>query len=437
MEGFSKIIMNNEIIDISFDDDSKGETGSQKKIIDIEIEEHIEAKKNKFINEIPEPEVHAITESDIAGSVINSYYRGNPALTGRYNSDMEYPEGIGISFRKKFISLLKDEFLNGLLENNKYIAASSRDGNIYLTDRSTGVIKHKLSPANSVFEKTGVVIENCFYINSVKSIYEVKSGYSDDKENISIREIYTASTDFFIWSNLNAKSGKIFFNVYNPSTGKAAFVSLDISDQTYYEYEFIVEKDLSDSICLAGDVFCFFYDNNLVKYTSENNTEEISLNINLNFSFPVLYLNFKLFCVSELNEIYYCDLNERSFVWKFTGIKADHVTSLIGCDDNLFIGTISGWRSYKTSGTEIFSFEEDSEMKIECVSKNLLTASKGNKIIFYNLKRFTEAEGYITGTGNKETGEIKSAIISFNNIFLLTAKGTLECYTADNLNIHI
>lgn len=438
----------NDIIDISFDDqpkkDAKGndiidvEINSGKNNLDIDVNPENKSAGNNFVNEINEPEKHAATQEDIISSEINSYYRGNASLTGKYNSDMEYPEGIGITFRKKFISLLKDDFLNGLLENNNYLAAASRHGNIYLIDRFSGAIKSKMSPANSVFEKTGCAIRNVFYINSVKSIFEINtSNLETGKSDLAFKEIYTASADSFIWSNLNSKGDEVFFLTYSPSTGKASFNTLNISDYSYYEYEFIVEKELSDSVCLAGDFFCFFYDDKLVKCSAGGSAEEQALSINLNFSFPVICLNYKLFCLNELNEIFYCDLSEKSSVWKYTGIRSDHITSFTGADDNLFVGMLNGWKAYKTSGTEFFSFDEDSEMKVECLSNNLLAASKGNKIIFYNLKRFAEAEGYIAGTGNRETGEIKCAMISFSNIFILTAKGTVECFSPDNLNIHI
>ncbi|CAN5595439.1 hypothetical protein BH10BAC5_BH10BAC5_28080 [soil metagenome] len=437
-----------DIIDINFDNEYQEDKNSGKHIIDVKLDEDnllekkldIDVNTGKadnaisFINEITEPIRKVLNDESILSSLVDSHYRGNPSLTGKFISEMPYPEGIGVTFRKKFISLLKDEFLNTILENNRFIAASSVLGNIYLTDRFTGSIKFKISPPNAVFEKTGVTLRNTFYINSVRSIYEI----STKMDNFSgeYKEIFTASEDSFIWTNLNSKGDEICFITYSPSTGKSAFVSLNIDDRSYYEYEFFAEKDVSDSICMAGDHIYFTYDKKLVKYISAGNVEELDLSFNVNFSFPLIYLNYKLFCINELNEIFYREISKSS-IWKFTGIRSEHITSFIGYEDNLFIGMLNGWKAFKCTGTEFFSFEDDSEMKAEAVSASILAVSKGNKIIYYNLKRFTEAEGYITGNGNRETGEIKSVIISFNNIYILTTKGTLECFTADNLNIHI
>lgn len=64
--------------------------------------------------------------------------------------------------------------------------------------------------------------------------------------------------------------------------------------------------------------------------------------------------------------------------------------------------------------------------------------SQSNKIVFCNLNRFQEAEGYVIASNEKnESVEIVSAVISNNEIFLLTANGILEVFTNDKLNIHI
>jgi len=72
------------------------------------------------------------------------------------------------------------------------------------------------------------------------------------------------------------------------------------------------------------------------------------------------------------------------------------------------------------------------------MNKNVLIVSKKNKIVFCNLNRFQEAESYtISSNENKESIEIISAIISNNEIFVLTSNGMLEAFTNDKLNIHI
>jgi hypothetical protein len=104
----------------------------------------------------------------------------------------------------------------------------------------------------------------------------------------------------------------------------------------------------------------------------------------------------------------------------------------------VFIGTLEGWRFYKSGGFLVYSFESDYENVIECVSKNILVISQKNKIIFCNLNRFQEAEGYvISSSEKKESIEIVSSIISHNEIYVLTGNGILECFTNDKLNIHV
>ena len=79
--------------------------------------------------------------------------------------------------------------------------------------------------------------------------------------------------------------------------------------------------------------------------------------------------------------------------------------------------------------------------KINSISKNILVISQSNKIVFCNLNRFQEAEGYVLSSdGDPESNdavEIVSAIIADNEIFVLTKSGILEAYTSDKMNIHI
>ncbi|MDQ3194073.1 MAG: hypothetical protein M3P82_03635, partial [Bacteroidota bacterium] len=93
---------------------------------------------------------------------------------------------------------------------------------------------------------------------------------------------------------------------------------------------------------------------------------------------------------------------------------------------------------YKSSGLQIYNFDDEHENKIECISKNVLTVSQKNKIVFCNLNRFQEAEGYVIASNEKnESVEIISSVFSSHAIYVLTKNGVLEAFTNDKSNIHI
>ena len=104
-----------EKIIISFDDE-KPKKADEKIIVEI--------KPEKKLN----------PSDEIKNSVISSYYRGNPQLTGCESSNLKYPEGLENGFRKIFSLRLNDIFLNSILLNNKYAISSSSSGNTYFID---------------------------------------------------------------------------------------------------------------------------------------------------------------------------------------------------------------------------------------------------------------------------------------------------------------
>ena len=155
----------------------------------------------------------------------------------------------------------------------------------------------------------------------------------------------------------------------------------------------------------------------------------------------VFYLNYRLYITSGINELFYLDLPAVNYNFKTTGIRNSYINSIGGFADNILLGTLDGWKLYKSSGLQIYYFEDEYENKIESISKNILVISQSNKIVFCNLNRFQEAEGYVLSSdGNPESNEaveIVSAIIADNEIFVLTKSGILEAYTSDKMNIHI
>ena len=166
--------------------------------------------------------------------------------------------------------------------------------------------------------------------------------------------------------------------------------------------------------------------------------KEELLNVKTDENSFIFYLNYRIYITSHSNELFYIDMPPVNYRFKTTGIKNSYINSIGGFADNIFIGTLDGWKYYKSSGLQVYSHEDEYENKIECISKNILVISQGNKIIFCNLNRFQEAEGYVIASNEKnESVEIVSAVISNNDIFVLTANGILEVFTNDKLNIHI
>ena len=86
----------------------------------------------------------------------------------------------------------------------------------------------------------------------------------------------------------------------------------------------------------------------------------------------------------------------------------------------------------------VYKFEDEYENKVENVSRNIIVVSQKNKIVFCNLNRFQEAEGFVISSDkNKESVEIISSVISGNEIIVLTKNGIVEAFTNDKFNVHI
>lgn len=431
-----------EKIIIEFDDEedkkstaenkNRGKDNEENRIV---IDFNSEPEKEEKIIEVEE--IEAGYEEKIRNSEVNSFYRGNPYLNNSYNTDLKFPEGIDKGFRKKFSIKLKDEFFNSVLENNRYIILASRTGNIYLTDRFTGKLKDKILLENESFEKTGLVFDNNIYLNSLKKIFRIRT----NTEGMNFQEeIYCADKDYFVWSSLNRHKDLIIFSEYNIA-GKKAFIRIiDTKNiNPVYDFEFEVKKFLSDRICICDGCAYLLHDNSVLIYDLERMVaKEELLNVKTDENSFIFYLNYRIYITSQSNELFYIDMPPVNYRFKTTGIKNSYINSIGGFADNIFIGTLDGWKYYKSSGLQVYSHEDEYENKIECISKNILVISQSNKIIFCNLNRFQEAEGYVIASNEKnESVEIVSAVISNNDIFVLTANGILEVFTNDKLNIHI
>jgi hypothetical protein len=123
----------------------------------------------------------------------------------------------------------------------------------------------------------------------------------------------------------------------------------------------------------------------------------------------------------------------------FSGISSSIINSIAGFEDNIFIGNSNGWDVYKANGTLLFSFDDTTDNKIESLNKNILAVSKQNRIVFHNLNRFQEAEGFTLSTGPYiyKNDIVASVKISFDGIFVLTKNGLLRVFNNDKLNLNI
>jgi hypothetical protein len=371
---------------------------------------------------------------------VNCFYKGNSYLNNSFSSKLKFPEGIDQSFRKKFSKNLKDEFFNSILQNNRYIILSSRKGNIYLIDRTTGFSERKLSFDDESFEKTGLVYENTIYLNSLSKIFCIKE--SEDGEIIH-KGIYNSPDGYFIWSNLNRYKNYLVFTEYSISEDKAFIKVLNTeSVSPVYDFEFSIKDFISDKLCIAEGKAYMLFDNKILTYDIDKLSATINdCEVKTDENSFVFYLNYRLYITSGINELFYLDLPAVNYNFKTTGIRNSYINSIGGFADNILLGTLDGWKLYKSSGLQIYYFEDEYENKIESISKNILVISQSNKIVFCNLNRFQEAEGYVLSSDgdpeSNEAVEIVSAIIADNEIFVLTKSGILEAYTSDKMNIHI
>ncbi|MFA5405411.1 MAG: hypothetical protein WC358_10800 [Ignavibacteria bacterium] len=408
-----------EKIVISFDDEKPGKP-EDKIIIDLKY-----TPKKK-------PDVK------IQNSIVDSNYKGNPYLTGFESSNLKYPEGLENGFRKIFSIKLNDTFLNSILLNNKFTILTSTAGKIFFIDRFKGNIHSQISLVNEPFEKTGVVIDNNIYVNSVKSVY----GFKDISDGIKEKKLYESKDDFFIWSNLNKVNKNIVFLEYSPLRKTSYLVNLPISAEdvdptgiTRYN-EFSISHFLYDSVIVYNDFVFAFYDDKILKHNFANSSaKEYNLKFNINADTNFLMLDGKIYFNNQNNELFYFDIANEEI--RFTGIKCPYINSLAGFNDNIFIGTLNGWYLYKTTGVSLFSYEDINGNKIETLNTNILAVSNENKIIFHNLNKFQEAEGFTLtqGSMDSDSNKIISAKIGEDMIFVLSKSGILEAFNNDKLNL--
>lgn len=419
--------MSDEKIIISFDED-KPQKKDDKIIIDIGKDKKSAAENKKAVSEIKYDEL-----------IINSFYKENSSLTSYSASELEYPSGIENGFGEIYSILLKDVFLNSILENNLYIIAASQKGNIYFVNRKDGKIFYKKFFENEHFEKTGFILKNTSYINSLNSIFRIE--IKDKSQLPDFHRVYSAQNDYLIWSNLNYFQGKIAFLEYSVKSKNAVLKILDIENcNLLFENKFDIDEFISDSLVLGNNNLFFLIDDNINTLDlSSMQDKSIKLNFCCTPETNLLYLNDKLIFNNNLDELFFIDLNYDSNKINYSGISSNQINSLAGYNDNIFIGNSGGWEVYKTNGLLLYDFEDISVNKIESFNSNILAISKTDRIVFHNLNNFHEAEGFTMRffENSFESDIISSVKISFDGIFVLTKNGILKKFINNKLNLRL
>lgn len=403
-----------EKIVISFDDEThdKPEKAEEKIIIDLKPAE--KPDNTKIVKE----------------SVINFQYRGNPHLTGTDDSPLKYPAGLENGFGRIFSANLKDNFLNSILLNNKFVILSSSGGSVYFIDRFSGDFVSRCIIENEAFEKTGIVIKNRVYVNSVRSIFGFDDSFRENK-------LYETENGFFIWPHLNKSKERILFPEYSPENKIARLIIINSESGEFIKCgEINVKHFLSDNIITHEEYAYVFYDNTILKSDLKNYTDNsYPLNFSISPDTNFMLSDGKIYFNNSNNELYYFDIKNEDI--KFTGIKCGYINSLASVGDNLFIGLINGWQLFKTSGMPVYTYDDIVENRVESLNRHILAISKDNKIIFHNLDKFQEAEGFSLTTGVMESDKIISARIGEDAVFVLSKNGILEAFNNDKLNIVI
>lgn len=402
-----------ERIDISFDSEN---TDSGKIIIDLPDDK---------------PEIEFI-HKDIP--LLTS--KGDFGLSLFYNSSLTFPTGIDSGFRIKYRHELKDKFLNRILFNNKFVLLASSSGTLYFIDIRSGVILNQLIFEGEVFEKTGVVIQNDFYVNSVNSVFKVNTIH-EVLEKSSTKQIYIAPEGYYIWTDLNTNKKDIFFIEYNPVQKKSNIVQLNPENgHVILKQEFdMSEPDMSD-VCIFKNNLVFINEENLfcwdmmeMKFTELKNAPEVN-----KFSLLCSSGN-RLYIYSSDNMIYFSDsLTD----FKPTGISRVLVNSLGAFGNYILLSKSNSWEIFTESGSLIFNDEDADTNYLQAISGNLICFSNKNKFLMYNSARFTEAEGIVIKSDDSSAQQdILAGAISDEVILCLTKSGILTGISNDKLNINV
>lgn len=360
--------------------------------------------------------------------------RGDRKLSMQYESGLTFPTGIDSGFRMKSSIQLADRFMNRILFNDSFVVLTSATGKVYFVDTESGLISGNLNFEGEVFEKTGVVIENSFYINSVVSIFCIKG---DIEKRESATQIYSVTSGYFIWTDLNAIGRNIFFIEYNPQNGFANLVALDSDNgRIICKNEFQTNSsDISD-ICSFGNMLIFIAGSEILCWSVEQlkflnlpDLPEVSGD-------SIIAAGSNQIFIYSANDMIYGSFMPLHF--KTTGISRRLINS-IGVIGNYFVISKSdGWEIINDAGRVIYRHDDNDVNILQAMNVHIICLSIKNKLVMYNTNNFNEAEGIVLKSDNSDTiPEIISAAMSDTFIFALTKDGTFALITNDKLNINV
>lgn len=418
-----------EKIIIDIDDIHEDPAPEKRERIVIDFSEEENAPQEPLVIDKPQETLREKIESSAA----DSFFRGNASLNGFCDTSLEFPEGIDQSFGVNFRMKLGDEFLSSLLVTNKHVVAASKNGTVYLADRFDGMFCDKIRFDGETFEKTGVVHGNKIYLSSPRRIFGIDSASLNTKE-----ELYCSPEGSFIWSSLNRFGETIVFAEYSPTEDSYRLNALSLKDGGLSSTPYL-GRFRGDLICICGPAAYSVHGSRLIAFDLETLSCNVhDININCGESPYLMSSGGRLFVTSHSNEVYVLDLPPLNYNFRFTGIRNTFMNSMAGFADNLFIGTLEGWKFFKSGGVQVYSFEDEYENRIEAVSRNVLVISQKNKVVFVNLNRFQEAESVvISGESAEQSVEVISTLISHRDIYTVTSNGILTAFTNDKMNIHI
>lgn len=421
---------------ISFDDDElpAGTAGENKENSSSNNKAAIPASHllNENVSEVK-------TSVNFINTQIDYFFKANTSLSGFMESDLKFPEGTDRGFNKNYSIDFKDGFFSGILYNNKHIILTSKTSFVYFVERIYSENKITLSFPGSIFEKTGCIKENDVYLNSLDNVYHLRSSDIPSKENI--KTLFTVPEKFYIWTNLNIAGDNIAFCIYDSSHEAIVTLINRITGEVIFKFNFQVDKFLSDSVLVCGNKFFVFADNFFLCFEKNSGDELTVRRYELKFYIDpetkYIALKDKLYISDAEGSIYYQDLKSSDFILHYTGIRTPYLNSLAGFRDILFTGYLGGWKAFDSNGVQIFSHNDIEENKIETLNKNILVISRFNKIIFHNLNRFQEAEGFAVSGDSPDNTSIISAAFTSDEILVLTGGGVLESYSNERININV
>lgn len=364
--------------------------------------------------------------------VISAFPFGNKGYSLCTDSMLDFPSGIDRSFGIEFNLNLKKIFINSLLESGRFIVLSSVDGSIFLIEKFTGKLFYKFYFENEKFEKSGIVLNDILYINSIQKIFSLDARFKPNdtipSDNVSPSVFYTAPDGFFIWSSLNEFNGNIIFMIFSPSDNIANIINLNQNGLPKVLFSFKPAHFINGEI-LASDNYLFTLFDDQICILNHNSSLLIKNNFLFSYDvFPVL-INNDLFFNSPEGEIFTLNINSPSP--RFTGIKTPVINSIAASGDIIFIGNSSGWSAFNKNGFEIYSHIDIDKNILLSLGKNILAVSAGNKIILHNISNFPEAQLFSLND------VIVSARVSNNSVFVLSKSGLLQSFKNNMLIIHI